>query len=254
MDRLRIVAVIFTLAPALMASECRKLQIRRQAERVECLAVLQVDCCPDVFQCNPAHAAHGSREIILDILRNADRFKDLAALIRLDRGNPHLGRNLHDPEQDRVVVIIHCCIIVFIQQLVLDQLFDRSMGQIRIDCGSTVAEERRKMMHLPRFPGFQDQRHRRAFFCAHQMIMNSRNCKERRDRHMVFIHTPIGKDQDVRALSVSFVHFHKQMIQHAFHRRALVIKRGDLRALEAFLFHALDLQKIQIGQDRIVDL
>ena len=72
-------------------------------------------------------------------LRNADRLENLAALIGLNRGNAHLGRNLYDALQNRMVIIFYCRIIILVQQTVFYQLCDGGMGQIRVDRARTVA-------------------------------------------------------------------------------------------------------------------
>ena len=70
---------------------------------------------------------------------------------------------------------------------------------------------------------------------------------------MVFVHPTIGENQDVRALAVRFVHLDKQMLQHAIHRRTLVEQDRDGRHMEAGLVHPLDLEQIQVGEDRVFD-
>ena len=51
----------------------------------------------------------------------------------------HLGRNLYDALQNRMVIIFYCRIIIFVQQTVFYQLCDGGMGQIRVDGARTVA-------------------------------------------------------------------------------------------------------------------
>ena len=70
---------------------------------------------------------------------------------------------------------------------------------------------------------------------------------------MILIHASVRQDQDIRAIPVRLVDFHKKMVQGPLHRRAFIKQHGDLRNLKAILLHVLDFQKIQIAQDRIVD-
>ena len=43
------------------------------------------------------------------------------SLIGLDGADTHLGCDLDDAVEDSIVVIIHCCIVILIQHIALDQ-------------------------------------------------------------------------------------------------------------------------------------
>ena len=87
----------------------------------------------DIGQRDPAHAADGSRKILVDhILGNADGLEHFTALIGLDRGDPHLGCDLHDARKHRMVIVLNRRIVILLQQSVIHQLADRGMCQIRI--------------------------------------------------------------------------------------------------------------------------
>ena len=74
----------------------------------------------DIFQSDSADTAHGICEIFVNyILVDTDRFKDLGSLIRLDRGNTHLGRDLYDTGHDCVVVIIDRSVIIFVKHMLV---------------------------------------------------------------------------------------------------------------------------------------
>ena len=59
---------------------------------------------------------------------------------------------------------------------------------------------------------------------------------------MVFVHTSVGKDEHVGALSVGLVHFYEQMVQHSLERGALVEQDGNLFYLKTGLVHIFDFQ------------
>ena len=70
---------------------------------------------------------------------------------------------------------------------------------------------------------------------------------------MVFIHTTVGKNQDICTVFVRFVHFHKQTVNRTFQFGTLIVSDQNNRYLESRFVHLFDLQHIGIGQDRIVD-
>ena len=109
----------------------------------------------DILQGNAAYPAHRISEVFVDhLFVNADRLKNLRALIGLDRGNAHLGRNLHNAVQNRAVVIVHRRIVILIQHTIVNQLSDTLLRQIGVNRRSAEAEQRRKMVHLPWLRGF----------------------------------------------------------------------------------------------------
>ena len=255
MDRLRVVPVVLSLASCFVPSSCRQFQIRGQSQWIKSPAVLFVTGFFDVLQSDAANTAHRSRKISLDhILRDTDRFEYLASLIRLDRGDPHLGSDLYDAEQDRFIVILHSCVIILVQQFFCRKLRDRGMSQVGIDRRGSIPQKGCEMMYLPGFAGFQDQGHCGAFSGIHQMLMNGCHCQQGRDRHMVLVYAAVRQDQDIGSLAVGFVHFHEKMLKDSFHRGTFVKQCGDLCHMKTFLVHILDLQKIQVGKDRIIDL
>ena len=255
MDGPGIISVIFTLGSCLMPSHCRKGKIRGKSQRIKGTAVLCICRCCDIGKGDSAHPAHRTGEVFVDhILGDTDGFKDLAALVGLDRGDTHLGSDLPDAEKHGPVVIIHCCVIILLQQSVLCQLANGLMGQIRVHCGSTIAQKCCEMMHLAGLAGLQDQRHGGTFPCGNQMLMHCGNCQQGRKGYVVFVNTAVRKDQDIRAFAVSLVHLNKEVIDDPLDGSALVVKDGNLCHREAFLLHMLDLQNIQIRQDGIVDL
>ena len=71
---------------------------------------------------------------------------------------------------------------------------------------------------------------------------------------MVFIHTPVRKDQDVRPLFVCAVTGYKETFYGTLQRGPLVIEQGDGRNFELWMIHVPDLHQIHTGQNGIVDL
>ena len=69
----------------------------------------------DIFQGDAANTAYRVGEILIDhFFVDADCLENLGTLIGLNRGNSHLGGNLHDSVQNRIVVIVHRRIVIFV--------------------------------------------------------------------------------------------------------------------------------------------
>ena len=70
---------------------------------------------------------------------------------------------------------------------------------------------------------------------------------------MVLVNIPVGQDQDVGPVTVGPVHVHKQTVDGLFQIGVLVVADGDGLHLEAQHLHGLDLQKVGLGEDGVVD-
>ena len=170
----------------------------------------------DLFDPDPAHSADRIREIFLyERFLKPDRLEDLRPLIRLDGGDPHLRRDLHDTMQDRVIVIRHCGIIILLQHITFDQKLDGLMGKIRIDRTRSISQQRGKMMYLPWLSGLQDDRHRSTLLRPYQVLLKPRQRQKGRHGDMVFIYPSVRQDQDIRAFPDGAVHLDEQII-HSF--------------------------------------
>ena len=55
-------------------------------------------------------------------------------------------------------------------------------------------------MHLARFAGLEHEADARARAFANEVVMNARDCEERGDGRVVFVHATVGEDDDVRAV------------------------------------------------------
>ena len=109
-------------------------------------------------------------------------------------------------------------------------------------------------MHIPGFSGFQNQRHAGTLFGFDQMLVQGGYGKQRGHCHMVFIHAPVRKDQDVRPFSVAAVHLHIQPFDGALQLGIFIVGDRHHGNLEAFHLHALDFQQVGVGEDRVVYL
>ena len=95
----------------------------------------------DVFQCDSAHTADCTCKVFLDhIRRDTNCLKNLRSLIRLDGGNTHLGSNLYNTADHCMIIVIYCCIIVFLQHMAVDQFMNGLKGKVRVDGTCTVTK------------------------------------------------------------------------------------------------------------------
>lgn len=72
---------------------------------------------------------------------------------------------------------------------------------------------------------------------------------------MILIYIPVCQDQDIRSLTDDSVYFDEQIFNGFFQARILIISDRDLcnfESVPSFMF--FDLQKIGIGQDRVIYL
>ena len=86
----------------------------------------------DVLDRDAAHAGDGVRKVFVDdLFRDAQRLKDLAARVGLDRGNAHLGRDFDNARQHGLVVVADSGVVVLVEKAVGNQLTDSLLRQIR---------------------------------------------------------------------------------------------------------------------------
>ena len=91
MDGLRGEEVLFLAAAELVSAAVGQLHVDIQTQRVKGGVVGSFHIRLNVLQTDAAHTADRAGEVLVDdILGDADRLKDLAALVALDGGDAHL--------------------------------------------------------------------------------------------------------------------------------------------------------------------
>ena len=71
---------------------------------------------------------------------------------------------------------------------------------------------------------------------------------------MVFVYAPVGENQNIRAVPIGAVGFHKQPVDRFFQTCILIIGNRQHGSLKSFHLHRFDFHKIRVRQDWIVDL
>ena len=254
-DGLGVEQVLFLAAAELVGTAVGKLHVDIQPQRVEGRVVLRLDVGLNVLKVDAAHPADRAGEVLVDdFLRDADSLEDLAALVALDRGDAHLGGDLHDAVEDGLVVVVHGGVVVLIQQTLIDELADGLMGQIGVDGTGTIAQQGGEVVHLVGFGAFQNEGQRGALLGADEVLGHCGHRQQTGDGHMVLVDVAVGQDDDVCPVLVGAVHFEEDAVDGLFEAGILIVVDGNGRDLEARHVHVLDLEQICGGQDRVVDL
>ena len=143
-----------------------------EAERFKSLVVLPFHPFTDLFQSDTFYPTDRVGEIAVNhFCADPDALKDLSCLIRLNGGDPHLGSDLHNPRQNRSVIIIDGGTRILVQHVQAYQLFNAFLGQIGIDGLGAIAKKRCEMMNGSGLRALQNQGEGRAFFAADQVLL-----------------------------------------------------------------------------------
>ena len=255
-DSLGIVQVLLRRASAaeFVGTHAGQIHVNVQPQRVERLLVAVFHVLLDIVDGDAAHPADGVGEVFVnDLFADAHRFKNLAALIGLDGGNAHLGGDLHDTRQHRLVVIVDGGVKILFQQPVADQIADALLRQIRVDGAGAEAQKRGKIMDKPGFAAFQNQRHGGALAGANQIFGHRADGQQTGNGDMILVNVPIGQNQDVRAVPISPVNVHEQPVDGLFQRGVFVVANGHGLHLETGNVHGLDFQQVRLREDGVVD-
>ncbi len=171
----------------------------------------------------------------------------------MDSADSHFGGNLHNAVKHRVIVIVHRRIIILIQHMIVNQLPDALLSQIGIDGAGAVAQQCGKMMYFSGFPGFQNQGHPCSLFRAYQILVQGGHCQQGGDGHMVLVHSSVGKNQNIDAVPICPVHFHKEPVNGPLQTGIFIIGNRNHLYPKALRLHIFNLQQIRICQYGVVD-
>ena len=197
----------------------------------------------NIFQSNASDSAYRTCKIFIDnLFGDTDSLKNLGSLVRLDGGNTHLRSNLYNAVDNCVIIVLHCRIIIFVQQLFVNQFLYGFQGQIGIYPTGSVTQKSSEVMHFSGFPGLQNQRERSLLFGVYQVLVYCGNSQQGRNRHMIFVHTSVGKNKNIGPVFIGLIHLHKETVNSPLQLGALVIGNGNHSYLKTFFFHVFDFQ------------
>ena len=115
------------------------------------------------------------------------------------------------------------------------------MRQVRTDCPGSKAQKGGHLVNIPGLPALQDQGDSRTSLCLYQMLLDTGDCQQGRDGHVVFIHAPVGQDDDIAARRRSAVHGDVELVQRFGQRCIFVVEQGNLSCLKSGLIQMPDL-------------
>ena len=156
--------------------------------------------------------------------------------------------------QYSTVIIAYGGVGIFVEQAELNAFFNAFVCQIWANGTCAVAEQQGKMVHLARFRTFQNNRDRRALLCPHEILLQSGHCEDRRNRHMVFIHSTVRQDKNICPLFIGFVTLDKEALYRPLKRGIFIVEQGNCFHMKPRFFDRFDFQQIDPGENRIVDL
>ena len=156
------------------------------------------DVLADRLEAQAAERRGDAREAEVDDLgREADRFDDLGAPVRVERGDTHLRHDLEEPVLDRteVTVLRFVRLDVAAETTVQSEVDDRFEREARADGIGAVGQEARDVMRLARFVGVHDDAHRGAKAPFEEPVMDRAGGERGRDRSAALVERAIGNDQ-----------------------------------------------------------
>ena len=166
--------MFFATALGFMMPDTIQCQLHFQSKRIKCTGMSRTVIFRYLFNSNSSDTADRICKIFINkTLFQTDRFKDFCTLIRLNGGNSHLGGNLYNSADNRMVIIVNCSIIIFLQHISINKLAYCLMCKIRIDRTCTIAKQCCKMMDFSRFSCFQNNSHGSSLLCPYQMLLKS---------------------------------------------------------------------------------
>ena len=254
-DGLGVEQVLFAPGAVLVRAGACQLHIDVEPQGVEGGAVPRLDVGLDVRKADAPHPADGAGEVAVDdLLRDAHRLEDLAALVALDGGDPHFGGDLDDAVQHGAVVVGDGGIKVLVQQAVRDQPADGLVGEVGVDGAGAVAQQGREVVDLPRLGALEDEGEGGGLLGADQVLAHRRHRQQAGDGDVVLVDAAVGQDDDVGPVLIGAVHLQKDPVDGLFQAGVLVIGDGDGGHLEAGDLHLPDLEQVGLGQDGVMDL
>ncbi len=253
MNRLRIEQMILSIAaPLIFAAGIKHLIIAVLLG--ESTVMVSKGLNSHFLETNSANSGRRPGEILVHEFRvQAHGFKNLRSTIRLNRRYTHFGQYFHNGLSRRFNIILHSLLMRdSTQQALANHIIQTFEGQIRIYCTYAIAEQKRIMMNLTWFAGFQQDTHFSPCSLQDQMVMQAGHGKQCRNRRILTVYTAVGQYKNVMSLghdTVSgLVHAFK-CEPHAFSTKLSREQNWNRHRFEACTADMADLSKILIGKN-----
>ena len=153
----------------------------------------------DIFNTHALNLSRGPGEIPIDhFLIETHRLEYLGAAIALDRRDTHFGHHLDRSLDRRInIALFGFLVAITLEHILADHIVEPFKSHIGIDRLSTVTQQQTEVVHLARFTGFKRQANLGASLQPHQVVMHSSHGEQRRDRHVIRVDAPVGKDDQI---------------------------------------------------------
>ena len=256
-NRLRIVKVVLAIrsTPHFVLSDAFQICVHRKTKRIKGTVVMVAHVLLNLFKSDTADGAHGVRKVKVNhVLRNSHRLKNLRRLIGLYRAYSHLRRNLHDAVQKGRVVVVNRSVIVLVQNLFVNQLGNALVRKIGIHRPGTIAQNHRRLMHVPNLRALKHNGNCRPLFRPNQILLHRAYRKQGRNCYMVLVHTAVAQNHDCASVVVLPVNSDKKLVQGSLQRRVGIIKKGNRGGLKSRLVQVLDFNHVHAGKNRMLNL
>ena len=215
--------------------------------------------CGDLLEPDAADLRMGPVEALLDErLADPDRLENLGALVAVEHRDPHLRHDLEQALLQAVAEVlrrggeVHPLEMTLL--VVLQQLADGRIAEVRTDSGRPVAEQAGHLVRVARLAGIGDQATAHALALAVEVVVDCTGRHDRRDRNLLVVDPAVGDHDDLDAivhrglgLGADPVDGSLQPAGAIARREGRIDRHGGVFALEA-----LDLRQLLIEEDRRV--
>ena len=211
------------------------------------------------IEIHPLHTAGRADEAEVNhLILQADRLKDLRALVRVQRGDAHLGHHLEHALGHALAIGGHersvIGKLVGIAQPFAARLPQRLERHVRIDRIRAVTDEQTVMMHFAGFAGFEHEADLRAQGVFHQIMMHRAGGHQCADRHAIGGHRAVAEDREAVAVLNRLRGFLANAIDRLAHAGdAFGFRESDVDLFRAptAVIHALERVEFLVGQNRV---
>ena len=219
------------------------------------LIVMPAVVCVDAAQIRAAQIAGGIGEVgVHQGSVQTDGLEQLCALVGLQRGNTHLGRDLQHTEGERLIVIGNGRLFALVNLAAPAQTGNALMRQIGVHRAHAVGNQHGHLMYIAGFATLQQHGYRGAFLFTHQMLLQRGNGQQRGYGHVRFIQTAVGQNDDVRALLIRMIAGVEQGMQRRLKALCLGIEQAQRAHVERGMAHTANALELLGRQYRRIQL
>ena len=196
-------------------------------------------------------ADHALEAQVGNIVMQTDSFEQLRAAVRGDSRDAHLGHDLVQAFVDAVTVVQHHGTVIFVDGLAVDQFCQRFVGQVRINCRRTEAQQHREVVRVTCACGFHNDVGVAAQALINQTRLDSTDGHWRRNRQTVLRNVAVGQHQQNGTVTHHLFRFITQRLHRLFEGRFGRVERNIERVgAVVLLLHGGELFEIGVQQDR----